>query len=104
MTLSVEVTIENIFVYRRAEKLLLYIVARQEQALLKVFSDVATPTDLFKLSSCTGPVQFDVTMNKYLTSTYKGNTIPFYDFISYKTSHVLPMVLGSSMNDQLKTD
>ena len=62
----------------------MYMVARQDQACIKLYYDTGSAADLFKLVNHVGPVQLQVTINKNLTSTYKQMTIPFYDLKSYK--------------------
>ena len=77
-------TIENICYYPRGDKILLYILARQETTFIKLFHITENKHDVYKLiRHGAGLFKFDVTINKNLTATYKTKTIPFYDVVSF---------------------
>lgn len=82
--MTIQVEIQNISVYRRGDSIIMYIVSRQDQSYIKLFFESGTTTDLFNMLNHKGLIEFDVRINKNLTSTYRNMTVPFFDVTAFK--------------------
>jgi len=82
--MSIQVELQNIYVFRRGDSIIMYIVCKQEQSYIKLLFETGTTTDLFNMLNHKGLIECEIRMNKNLTSTYRNMTVPFFDLTSFK--------------------
>ena len=82
--MSITAKLQNISIYKTEQKLMLYMLAKHKNSLVKLFMIADHAKDVYKLVRHDGMVRFQITMNKNVTSTYKNAPIPFYDVQKYE--------------------
>lgn len=82
--MSITAKIHNISIYKKEQQIALYMVARHNNIFVKLFMIADDANDVYQMTRHNGSIKFDIVVNPSLTSSYKGNAIPFYNVQKYE--------------------
>ena len=82
--MSLTANIQNISIYKSQQQKILYMIAKHNNTFVKLYMKTEDTNDVYKMVNHDGMVQFEITVNRNLTCTYKNSTIPFYDVKKYE--------------------